>query len=80
LSETRDSFNGAVRREADLASRADLATAVPATGPIFVNGAEPGDRLSIRIDSVVPDNWRYTVILPAHRILPKVFSKELTAS
>jgi acetamidase/formamidase len=76
--ETRDSLNGAIRSEADLPSRADLATAVPATGPVFVDGAEPGDSLSIRIDSVVPDSWGYTVILPTHSVLPKVFSKELT--
>jgi amidase len=76
--ETRDSLNGAIRSEADLPSRADLATALPATGPVFVSGAEPGDSLSIRIDSVVPDSWGYTVILPAHSVLPKVFSKELT--
>jgi amidase len=76
--ETRDSLNGAIRSEADLPSRADLATALPATGPVFVIGAEPGDSLSIRIDRVVPDNWGYTVILPAHSVLPKVFSKELT--
>jgi amidase len=76
--DTRDSLNGVIRSEADLPSKADLATAVPATGPVFVEGAEPGDSLAIRIVSVVPDSWGYTVILPAHSVLPKVFSKELT--
>ena len=76
--DTRDSLNGVIKTEADLPSKADLATAVPATGPVFVEGAAPGDTLAIKIDSVVPDSWGYTVILPAHSVLPKVFDKELT--
>jgi amidase len=76
--ETRDSLNGAIRTEADLPSRADLEYALPATGPVFVEDAEPGDSLEIQINEVKPDSWGYTVILPAHSVLPKIFSKELT--
>ena len=76
--DTRDSLNGVIRTEEDLPSRANLAEAVPATGPVYVDGAEPGDSLSISIDSVVPDSWGYTVILPAHSVLPHVFDQERT--
>jgi amidase len=76
--DTRDSLNGVIRSEADLPSKADLSQAVPATGPVYVEGAEPGDSLEIQIDEVRPDSWGYTVILPAHSVLPHVFNEELT--
>jgi amidase len=34
----------------------------PLTGPIFVDGAEPGDSLSVRIDRILPNRatgWSY---------------------
>jgi acetamidase/formamidase len=31
------------------------------TGPIFVNGAQPGDVLALRLASLVPDTWGWTV-------------------
>jgi hypothetical protein len=35
------------------------------TGPIYVNGAEPGDTLLIKIQKIVPRPWGQTSIFPA---------------
>jgi amidase len=39
----------------------------PLTGPIFVEGTEPGDSLSVRIDRIVPNRpraWTYKLLSP----------------
>ncbi len=44
------------------------------TGPIAIHGAEPGDTLEIRIDSIEPGaNWGYNVIRPLAGTLPEDF-------
>lgn len=53
---TNDAFESRIQSAEDLPSRA-LATAKflnPQTGPIYVEGAEPGDTLAIRIESIEP--------------------------
>jgi acetamidase/formamidase len=51
-----DAFEGRIQSKGDLPSKA-LATAKflnPQTGPIFVDGAEPGDTLAVRIIDIEP--------------------------
>ena len=44
------------------------------TGPIYIEGAEPGDMLEIRIEKIVPGaNWGYNVIRPLAGTLPEDF-------
>ena len=53
---TDDAFESRIKSEEDVPSRA-LATAKflnPQTGPIYVEGAEPGDTLAVRIESIEP--------------------------
>jgi acetamidase/formamidase len=53
---TDDAFESRITEKEDLPSRA-LATAKflnPQTGPIHVEGAEPGDTLAVRIESIAP--------------------------
>ncbi|MBA2691733.1 MAG: acetamidase/formamidase family protein [Rubrobacter sp.] len=53
---TEDAFESRIQSTDDLPSKA-LATAKflnPQTGPIFVEGAEPGDTLAVRIESIEP--------------------------
>jgi acetamidase/formamidase len=53
---TEDAFESRITKKEDLPGRA-LATAKflnPQTGPIHVEGAEPGDTLAVRIESIVP--------------------------
>ncbi|HET7480051.1 MAG TPA: acetamidase/formamidase family protein [Rubrobacteraceae bacterium] len=53
---TNDAFESRIQSEDDLPGKA-LATAKflnPQTGPIYVEGAEPGDTLAVRIESIEP--------------------------
>ncbi|OVE79650.1 hypothetical protein BVY02_02620, partial [bacterium J17] len=49
-------------------------TANPVTGPIFVNGAEPGDLLEIEIIDFALSNWGRTAIIPGFGLLSEDFS------
>lgn len=60
LFETMDCFDGAVTREGvrDLEGKAQgKYMANPATGPLYVEGAEPGDGLSVEILSIETRGW-----------------------
>ena len=64
---TDDAFESRITKKEDLPSRA-LATAKflnPQTGPIYVEGAEPGDSLTVRIESIVPTrDFAVSVLIP----------------
>jgi formamidase len=72
--ETRDAFDGQIKRgsTAEDVRRADLGPVHPLTGPIYVEGAEPGDLLVIDILDLGPvpqqvgpspgQGWGYTGI------------------
>ncbi|WP_028273408.1 acetamidase/formamidase family protein [Atopococcus tabaci] len=54
--ETLDCFSNTVQSSEDLVSAIDFSKVNPATGPLFVNGAEPGDTLKVTIHSItLPD-------------------------
>jgi acetamidase/formamidase len=64
---TDDAFESRITKKGDLPSRA-LATAKflnPQTGPIYVEGAEPGDTLAVRIESIEPTrDFAVSVLIP----------------
>jgi amidase len=64
---TNDAFESRITKKEDLPSRA-LATAKflnPQTGPIYVEGAEPGDTLAIHIESIEPTrDFAVSVLIP----------------
>jgi amidase len=64
---TDDAFESRITKKEDLPSQA-LATAKflnPQTGPIFVEGAKPGDTLAVRIESIEPTrNFAVSVLIP----------------
>jgi len=64
---TDDAFESRITKKEDLPSRA-LATAKflnPQTGPIYVEGAEPGDSLAVRIESIEPTrDFAVSVLIP----------------
>jgi len=67
--ETRDAFEGKIRKEGDLPSRVlKLPFVNPQNGPIMVEGAEPGDALAVHIESMLPrgDNPRGTCCMIPH--------------
>jgi acetamidase/formamidase len=64
---TDDAFESRITTKEDLPSRA-LATAKflnPQTGPIYVEGAEPGDTLAVRIEGIEPTrDFAVSVLIP----------------
>ncbi len=64
---TDDAFESRITQKEHLPSRA-LATAKflnPQTGPIYVKGAEPGDTLAVRIESIEPTrDFAVSVLIP----------------
>lgn len=54
LVETEDAFSGQIRRHDDRRDKARMPFSNPLTGPFFVEGAEPGDALAVRIESIEP--------------------------
>lgn len=64
--ETRDALDGQVTpqtKAADLPGM-DLTVAHPLTGPLWIEGAEPGDLLAVHIVDVEPDSFGFTSHLP----------------
>jgi amidase len=47
--ETNDCFTGQIRTEEDLVTEIDFERINGATGPVAVNGAEPGDSLVVEL-------------------------------
>jgi formamidase len=43
------------------------------TGPVYVEGAEPGDLLEVEIVEVLPDSYGYTVQVPGFGFLRDLF-------
>jgi len=50
--ETNDCFGGQIQSESDKFDGLDFSRINPATGPVYIEGAEPGDILSIKIDKI----------------------------
>ncbi|OVE84186.1 acetamidase/formamidase family protein [Natronolimnobius baerhuensis] len=76
--ECRDATNGQLTRAstvADLPSL-DIDQIHPLTGPVAVEGAQPGDVLSVEILALEHQGWGYTLVLPGEMglgLLPEEF-------
>lgn len=72
-------LNDAGGGQIDQASSPDVLRALdfgrvnPVTGPIRVDGAEPGDALSIELLSVAPSGWGWSAVIPGFGLLPEDF-------
>jgi formamidase len=73
--ETRDAFDGQMGPEAtlDTVAAPNLDVVHPLTGPVYVEGAQPGDLLEVEIVEVVPDDYGYTVQVPGFGFLREEF-------
>ena len=73
--ETRDAFDGQMGPDATLQTVAapNLDVVHPLTGPVFVEGAEPGDVLEVDTLDVEPDRYGYTVQVPGFGFLRDMF-------
>jgi formamidase len=68
---TRDAFDGQISPQSTAAdvAQSDLSVVHPLTGPVYVNGAEPGDLLEIQIGEIRPEPFGYTVEVPGFGFL-----------
>ncbi len=73
--ETLDSSAGQLSASSTLQDliNLDFARVNPVTGPIFVEGAQPGDALRIRFDEFHPSGWGWTANIPGFGLLTDQF-------
>jgi formamidase len=79
--ETRDAFDGQITAatSADDLPLCDLNRVHPLTGPVFVQGAAPGDLLEIEICDMKPAAFGYTVEVPGFGFLRDAFPEPYIA-
>ena len=70
-----DASGGQIDVESGVAEVAalDFAKVNPVTGPVHVDGAEPGDALKVTIESFVPSGWGWTAVIPGFGLLADQF-------
>jgi formamidase len=75
LIETRDAVDGQFTRDSTHAdvNRADRSIVHPLTGPVGVEGAEPGDLLEVEILEIVPPDFGYTMQIAGFGFLADLF-------
>jgi formamidase len=73
--ETRDGLDGQLTRDSthDDAGRLDLGLGHPLTGPVWVDGAEPGDLLEVELVSYETADSGVTAVIPGFGFLADVF-------
>jgi formamidase len=74
--DTIDSLDGQVTPRTTPADLASLegGRIHPMTGPVHVDGAEPGDLLAVKIEQIIPANSGFTVIMPGFGFLRDLFT------
>lgn len=45
----------------------------PVNGPVYVNGAQPGDTLEVEIEGFGPQSWGWTAVIPGFGLLHEQF-------
>ena len=72
-----DGIGGQLTRDSTHADagRLDLGAAHPITGPVFVEGAEPGTALEVEFLSYEPDDFGTTAVIPGFGYLADLFTE-----
>jgi formamidase len=80
--ETRDAFDGQFGPNAslDVVAKPNLGVVHPLTGPVYIEGAEPGDLLDIEILDIEPDRYGYTTQVPGFGFLRDLFPEPFKVS
>lgn len=75
--ECTDGIGGQLTRDSTHADagRLDLGAAHPITGPVFVEGAEPGNALEIEFLAYEPDDFGTTAVIPGFGFLADLFTE-----
>ncbi len=73
--EAQDASGGQLSADSTVADVAamDFGKVNPVTGPVYVDGAMPGDALKITILSFDPSGWGWTAIIPGFGLLAEQF-------
>ena len=74
--ETLDAVDGQLKpgtKPEDL--NIDLGRAHPLTGPVYVDGAQPGDLLAVKIENIITADRGFTAILPGFGYLRDLFTR-----
>jgi acetamidase/formamidase len=73
--ETRDASSGQLSKTstAEALKKLDLAFVNPVTGPVFIDGAKPGDALKVTVLSLQPSGWGWTGNIPGFGLLTDQF-------
>jgi len=77
IMETRDAFDGQITRTSTAADviptfsggPLNLNLVHPLTGPVAIQGAEPGDLLVVHIVDIIPEDFAYTINVPGFGFL-----------
>lgn len=59
-----DGFGGQIKSEEDLADSINMSYICPNTGPLYVEGAKPGDVLVIRIENIDLEEYGILTLIP----------------
>ncbi len=72
----RDSSAGQFSAQSTVAevSSLDFSKVNPISGPIYIEGAEPGDAVKVTIDSFAPSGWGWTANIPGFGLLADQFA------
>ena len=72
-----DASGGQITAECTVADvpKLDFAKVNPVTGPIYVDGAEPGDALKITIEAFAPSGYGWTANIPGFGLLADQFTE-----
>lgn len=75
--ETIDSSGGQLSPRSTVKDVAnlDFAKVNPVTGPVFIEGAEPGDALKVSIKDLKPSGWGWTANIPGFGLLTEDFTE-----
>jgi acetamidase/formamidase len=73
--ETVDSSGGQLSPDSTVADVAalDFDKVNPVTGPVYVDGAEPGDALKVTLLAYEPSGWGWTALIPGFGLLADQF-------
>ncbi|HEX6457517.1 MAG TPA: acetamidase/formamidase family protein [Thermoleophilaceae bacterium] len=72
---TREVSDGQITPESttEVLGRLDMNRLYPLVGPVYVEGAEPGDTLKVEILSIETRGWGWVALLPGLGLLPDEF-------
>lgn len=79
LLETHDCFEGQIQKPQDLVDKLDWNHVNPATGPVYIEGAKPGDILRVDLLKVIVGQQASMVTIPGEGALGDVITEMETA-